>query len=203
MPPPATRGGRRWRIRVGLVPGLLLVLVLALALAACGGGNKSDEVASLGGATQTASTTSPGGGDLKQRALAYARCMRQQGIDMPDPKFDAQGRMAMQLPAGIGPDNPEFKAADQACKQYAPSGEPERVDPQLQQQMVAYARCMRQHGINIPDPKPGEGIGVDGDAGVNPNDPKFKAADQACQQYAPKGAGEKQTQQQGAGGGSQ
>jgi hypothetical protein len=123
------------RIRMGLLPGLLLVL--ALALAGCGGGGNdgNDGVASLGGADK-ATTTSPAGGDFKQQALAYAR-------------------------------------------------------------------CMRQHGINLPDPKPGEGINVDGGKGVNPNDPKFKAADQACQQYVPKGAGEKQTQQQSAGGGSQ
>jgi hypothetical protein len=190
------------RIRAGLLPGLLLALVLALV--GCGGGGNSDGVASLGGDDKATATTSPGGGgDVRQRALAYARCLRQHGIDMPDPTFDAQGRMAMQLPSGVGPDDPRFKAAEQACKQYAPSGEPDKPDPQLQQQMVAYARCMRQHGINIPDPKPGEGINIDGDRGVNPNDPKYKAADQACQQYVPKGAGEKQTQQQGAGGDSQ
>jgi hypothetical protein len=109
--------------------------------------------------------------------------------------------MAMQLPAGVGPDDPKFKAADQACKQYAPSGEQETVDPQLQQQMVAYARCMRQHGINIPDPKPGEGIGIDGSTGVNPEDPKYKAADQACQQYAPNGgSGRVDSGPQGSGG---
>jgi hypothetical protein len=193
------------RSRMGLLPGLLLVLALAVAACGGGGGGKGDGVASLGGNDQPTATTSPGGsGKAKQqRALAYARCMRQHGIDMPDPKFDAAGRMAMQLPSGVGPDDPKFKAAEQACKQYAPSGEPEKVDPQLQQQMLAYARCMRQHGINIPDPKPGEGISVDGDAGVNPNDPKYKTADQACQQYVPKGAGEKQTQQQSPGGGSQ
>jgi hypothetical protein len=187
------------RTRMGLLPGVLLAL--ALAAAACGGGGEGGGVASLDGGKAT-TTTSPGGGggDRRQRALAYARCLRQHGIDMPDPKFDAQGRMAMQLPAGVGPDDPKFKAADQACKQYAPSGEPEQVDPQTQRQMVAYARCMRQQGINIADPKPGEGIGVDGEAGVNPNSPKFKAADQACRQYAPQG-GQKSEQQQSAGGG--
>jgi hypothetical protein len=181
MPGHGGRGGparpprRRWRPYLAT---LVAVLALALAVAACGGGgDKGDGVASLDGGKAT-STTSPGnsGKDFKQRALAYARCLRQHGIDMPDPKFDAAGRAAMQLPAGVGPDDPKFKAADQACKQYAPSGEPERVNPQLQQQMLAYARCMREHGINIPDPKPGEGIGVDGDKGVNPDSPKFKAA---------------------------
>jgi hypothetical protein len=173
------------RTRMGLVPGLLLVL--ALAVAACGGGN-SDGVASLGGDDKPTATTSPGGsGDVKQRALAYARCMRQQGIDMPDPKFDAQGRMAQQLPPGVGPDDPKFKAADQACKQYAPNGgEPPKLNPQQQQQLLAHARCMRRHGINLPDPKPDGRVDA---PGIDPDDPRFEEAEQACQQYAPTGGG--------------
>jgi hypothetical protein len=186
------------RIRMGLVPGLLLVL--ALAIGACGGdGGNSNGVASLDGGKAT-TTTRAGAGNDRQKALAYARCMRQHGIDAPDPTFDAAGHMGMQMPSGVGPDDPKFKAAEQACKQYAPSAEPEKVDPQVQQQMLAFARCMRQHGINIADPKPGEGINADGAAGVNPNSPEFKAADQACQQYVPPKRGEKQEQSNSAGG---
>jgi hypothetical protein len=188
------------RIRMGLVPGLLLVL--ALAIGACGGdGGNSNGVASLDGGKATTTTTRAGAGNDRQKALAYARCMRQHGIDAPDPTFDAAGHMGMQLPSGVGPDDPKFKAAEQACKQYAPSAEPEKVDPQVQQQMLAFARCMRQHGINIADPKPGEGINADGAAGVNPNSPEFKAADQACQQYVPPKRGEKREQSNSAGGG--
>lgn len=51
------------RIRVGLVPGLLLAL--ALAVAACGGGGRSNGVASLGG--KATATTSPGSGDPSRR----------------------------------------------------------------------------------------------------------------------------------------
>jgi hypothetical protein len=180
------------------VPGLLLAL--ALAMAGCGGGN-SDGVASLGGNDKATTSTRAGGGkDFRQAALAYARCMRQHGIAMPDPKFDAQGRMAQQNPPGVGPGDPKYDAAEQACKQYLPGGgEPAKPDPQVQQQMLAYARCLRQHGVNIPDPKPGGGIDANGANGANPNDPKFKAADQACQQYQPKG-GEKQTQSNSGGG---
>jgi hypothetical protein len=174
------------RIRMGLMLGLLLAL--ALAVAACGGGGKPNGVASLGGGKATA-TTRAGGGDDRQAALAFARCMRQHGIDLPDPKFDAQGHMAIQNPPGVGPDDPKFKAANQACQQYLPGGgAPEKPNPQEQQQMVQFARCMRQHGVDMPDPKPGGGIDADAANGVNPDSPKFKAAERACQQYEPKGA---------------
>jgi hypothetical protein len=175
------------RTRIGLLPGLLLVLALAVAACGGGGGGNSNGVASLG--DKATATTRPGGGkDSKQQMLAYARCMRQHGINMPDPKLDAAGRAAQQMPRGVGPDDPKYKAADQACRQYLPNGgEPEKPDPQTQQQMVAFARCMRQHGIDIPDPKPGGGIDADAAKGVDLNSPKFKAAQQACQQYQPKG----------------
>jgi hypothetical protein len=43
---------------------------------------------------------------------------------------------------------------------------------------------MRQHGVNIPDPRPGGGITIDGGTlNLKPDDPKFKAADQACQHF--------------------
>jgi hypothetical protein len=40
---------------------------------------------------------------------------------------------------------------------------------------------MRQHGINLPDPGPGGGIDLRAN-GVNPESPKFKAAEPACWQ---------------------
>jgi hypothetical protein len=168
------------RIRMGLVPGLLLVL--ALAVTACGGGGgKSDGVASLG--DKATATTSPGGsGDPQQAALAYARCMRQQGMNVPDPKPGGDVGLAV-LPEGVNPDDPKFKAAQQACQQYAPDGgQPPKLNPQQQQQLLAFARCMRQQGINLPDPTPDGGIDERG-IGVDPDGPKFKAAGQACQQY--------------------
>jgi hypothetical protein len=179
----------RTRTGLVLVPGLLLAV--ALAVAGCGGGGgKSEGVASLGGGKPTSTTSSGGSSDPRQGALAWARCMRQHGIDMPDPRFDAAGRMAQQLPRGVDPDTPRFKAANQACKQYLPNGgEPGKVDPQAHQKMLAFARCMRQHGMNIPDPQPDGGIDVDGAKGVDPDDPRFQAAEQACQRYLPEGDG--------------
>jgi hypothetical protein len=183
------------RSRMALVLGVLLAL--ALAVAACGGG-KTSGVASLGGDKATGTTRAGGGQDERQAALNYARCMRQHGINMPDPKFDAQGHSSMQNPPGVGPGNPKYDAAEQTCQQYLPGGgAPEKPNPQEQQQMVQFARCMRQHGVDIPDPKPGGGIDLDASKGANPDSPKFKAAERACQQYEPKGG--KSTQSNGGG----
>jgi hypothetical protein len=155
---------------------LVGVLALALAVAACAGGDNSDRVAS----------TSPGVGDSTQADLARARCLRQHGINVPDPRIEANGRTAWQLPAGVSPDSPRFKAANQACRQSRPNGgQAQRPSPQQQQEMVAFARCMRQHGIDLPDPKP-DGSLPDRGRGLNPDDPKFKAAARACPGFRPK-----------------
>jgi hypothetical protein len=194
------RPPRRWR-RLYLA-GLVGALALTLGVAACGGGGKANGVASLNGSNKPTATTSGGGSsDPRQAALNFARCMRQHGIDVPDPKpgggIEIKGGGG---PGGVNPDDPKFKAAQQACNKYLPNGgQPPKPNPQEQQQMLAFARCMRQHGINIPDPSPNGGIEIKGGpGGVNPDSPTFKAAQQACQQYEPKG-GKKQEQSSGGG----
>jgi len=194
---PARPSRRRRRLHLA---GLVGALALTLAVAACGGGGKSNGVASFGGANKPTATTSAGGSsDPRQAMLNFARCMRQHGINMPDPK-PGGGIEIKGGPGGVKPDDPKFKAAQQACNKYLPNGgQPPKPNPQEQQQMLAFARCMRQHGINMPDPKPGGGIEINGGpGGVNPDSPTFKAAQQACQQYEPKGS---KKQEQSSGGG--
>jgi hypothetical protein len=139
-------------------------------------------VASLG-SDQATATTRPGGSDPQQAALAYARCMRQHGMNVPDPKLDANESMGLVLPEDVNPDDPKFQAAQEACRQYAPNGgQPIKPNPQQQQQqMLAFARCMRQHGVNVPDPS-ANGLDL---RGLNSDSPKVEAAEQACQQHKP------------------
>jgi hypothetical protein len=187
MAGPATPTGRREggtampRMRMGLLLGLLLALV-----ACSGGGGKPGGVASLGDGKATSTTSAGGSQDERQADLAYARCMRQHGVNMPDPKVEANGRTEWQLPSGMRKDDPRLKAAQQACRQYrANGGQAQRPSPQQQQEMVAFARCMRQHGVNIPDPKPDGTVDMRA-SGVNPDDPRFKAAERACPGFRPK-----------------
>jgi hypothetical protein len=101
------------RIRTGSLPWLLL---LALAVAGCGGGGRPGGVTSLGGADQPTSTTNAGasgGYDLGQ-ALAFARCMRQHGINLPDPKVTAEGIDQPPAP-GMHRNDPRQQAAERAC----------------------------------------------------------------------------------------
>jgi hypothetical protein len=105
---------------------LVAMLALALAVAACGGGNKTEGVASLGGsATPTTSANKAGGGkdisnDLPQ-ALAFARCMRQHGDNLPDPQITAEG-ITQQNPTGMSRNDPRLRAAEQACRQQGGGG---------------------------------------------------------------------------------
>jgi hypothetical protein len=58
-------------------------------------------------------------------------------------------------------------------------------------QFLAFSRCMRSHGFSdFPDPTTsGGGVGIQLNRGpgsdLNPNNPKFKAAQQVCQSLAP------------------
>jgi hypothetical protein len=120
----------------------------------------------------------------RQQALAFARCMRQHGINLPDPQFSGDN-IGQQLPSRAEQGSAKFKAAEQACKQYLPNGgQPTPADAQEFQQALAFARCMRQHGINLPDPKiTADGIDQSPPARMDLDDPRLQAAEHACHQY--------------------
>jgi len=186
QPPGSVLAAVRWGAPV------VLILALALALTACAGKAKSPNVASLNGASNspTASTVSQ---DPYQQALAFARCMRQHGIKMADPKQSANGGIEITVGGpGDKPNKAKMDAAQSACQKYAPQGKGARKQgpsDQEFQQALAFARCMRQHGVNMPDPKRTSG-GIEGSSGsLDPNSAKFKTAQAACQNFLPRGAG--------------
>ena len=100
------------------------MLVMIGALTACGSGGGGDGVASLDGASgaaQQSKRASDSKKDPREAFRAFAQCMREHGIDMPDPQVsdDAKGgNFTIQGPVGAagesGPSD-EFKQADAAC----------------------------------------------------------------------------------------
>lgn len=66
--------------------------------------------------------------------------------------------------------------------------------------LLAYARCMRTHGVeDYPDPKPtghgGYGIPIDGTGDLSPSNPTYAAANHACASLLPGGEAHQLAQQ--------
>jgi hypothetical protein len=160
--------------RTGLTVSALLAIVLLAT--ACAGGPNGPGVAGQGSSSTPAA--SPSGGDPMDAALAYARCMREHGIsDFPDPQ---PGGGPIQVGSEWG--TPQFNAADDACKSLLPPPSAEEQQQRFED-MLQFAQCMREHGIaDFPDPTPGEGTVIDAGAhpDLDPNNPQFQAADEAC-----------------------
>jgi predicted small lipoprotein YifL len=165
---------------------LLVVAAVAatLSLAACGADDP-----------QPASSPSDQQAKMKQSMLDFARCMRENGIDMPDPKFEGN-RVTMRAGGpGKGDDPAKMKAAEKACAKYRDAVKPPELSPEKSAEFkkgaLANAKCMREHGIAMPDPTFDENGGaqmkLDGD--VNPESAKFQKAQQACRDVGGIGAG--------------
>lgn len=172
------------------------IVLSVLALAACGGTASSDgdEVASLGGSsTETETATTTTSDDPQEALLDYTECMRDEGIDLPDPDFSGEGGGGRILigPDGIDPDDPDFRAAQEKCSPILESlrqNFDEEDRQAFQDAALAFAKCMREHGVDVPDPDFSEGApgrrgpgGPFRGSGVDPDDPDFQKAREACE----------------------
>jgi hypothetical protein len=175
-----------------------VVPLLALTLAGCGGHGKKPGVATVGGGTGKANASPTASVDPQTAMLNFARCMRDHGVDMPDP--DADGKVTMG--ASGGPINKtQMDAAQAACRQYMPNGgAPPSMSPEELEQLRKFAQCMRDHGVQMADPDADNGgLSIQGgtgkvdssaspgiDKGKSLDDPNFKAAEEACKDKLPK-----------------
>ena len=174
-----------------------LLFALAIVLAACGAGADA-EVATL----EDTATTLPATGsdqldmDAEESLLEFSQCMRDNGVaDFPDPEMDANGNPTFGGPGG-GPDQLE---TDQETIEQAFEECGELVEglirnfigddfTELEDTFLEFAQCMRDQGIDMPDPDFSQGFapGAGGSAGifgddVDPESSDFQAAAQECQ----------------------
>jgi len=197
---------------------LALAATLGLSLAACAdeAGGDDDAVASI---DDSASATDDDGGDdggsdddggggggrpdwseFRVAALEYAQCMRDNGIDIPDPTFDSDGggrvMIGGEIEAGTtGGPSEEFEAADEECRPILEEAAPEmQLTPEeqaeMQDRLVAMAECMRARGHDMPDPQVGEGgrVTIGGGPGAplggGPGDDEFTQDMEECSEEA-------------------
>lgn len=153
----------------------------------------SAQVATLAtpGPDSVASDSPTGALEGEEAILAFVSCLRDNGIDLPDPQFGADG------PFGGDPDalaaidltSSDFLDAMEACQGFLEALQPE-LDPEQQaeqnEQLLLFAECMRREGIDFPDPDPIRGLtigslrGEDGELAIDPFAPDFQAASSVC-----------------------
>jgi hypothetical protein len=154
-----------------LVPALLLGLMLVLA--GCGSGDDSDDdVASASGKDSKEDSDKAMTEEDRQAAgLKFAKCMREHGVEMEDPKG---GRIGIK--SGPGQEG-TMKKAQEACQKYLPKiSEADRKA--MAEDGLKFAQCMRKNGVEkFPDPKEGM-MRMNGEIA---KDPDFEKAQEECQ----------------------
>jgi hypothetical protein len=169
-----------------------LTLASLLLVGACSGGAMQEPgIATLAtqapaaGAAEAAPTVRPSLSpeDREDALLAFAACMRDNGVDMPDPQFGLDGKANMgTLFADLDEDDAAVQAATEACDAYLPSSLAD--DPVLQAErqdaLLEFAQCMRDNGVEMDDPVAGGGPGRGPMATLDQNDPTVAAGLEVC-----------------------
>ncbi|WP_116952262.1 hypothetical protein [Jiangella endophytica] len=141
------------RRRRAVAPAVL-ALVAMLATAACGDETDGGEIASAAGDDHTGSTaTAPPDEPTEpdDQGLAFAACMRDQGIDLPDPTGEGGLRDAFQGIVGSY-DAEAIQAAMEACEDQLPTQLAEQRDQAMDEDtQLALAECLREQGVDVPD----------------------------------------------------
>jgi hypothetical protein len=119
------------------VAATTLAFGLAVTLGACGSSGSSRQ----GAAAATPSTS---------RILQFAQCMRQHGVNMPDPSGPGSTVTIPGTPVG--------RQAMNACRPYMPTAPGSQQQAAGQSNMLKMAQCLRAQGINVADPKPGMAV---------------------------------------------
>jgi hypothetical protein len=163
---------------------LALVGGLALLASACGGSSGAN-------VAQAGTSTVPTPAGASDDPNAYSKCMRRHGVT----NFPDSDGSRIRLSPTIDQRSQAFQAAARACRGLAPTPDPPAQRAQQQAQLLAFARCMRSHGVpNFPDPTADGQLNLGRIShgrrvGVDSNTPQFRSAQHACQRLAPGGSG--------------
>lgn len=124
------------------------VLVLSACSAADGNG-----VASAGGEESPASSAETEDGaplDEGAQALVFAECMRDNGVDMPDPGLGQQGLIDAFRDVFENYEQATIEEALAACEDLLPQFA-QVQDHSNEELVLALAECLREQGLDVPD----------------------------------------------------
>ena len=135
--------------------------------------------------------------------MEFAECMRDNGVDFPDPVVEADGTVAFGWRPGRGADDdigrdPDMPAARAACSGLLEGlafgrGSGDFDQTEIQDMLLEFAQCMRDNGVDMGDPdlrnfRPRDGGGQPGGpfGGIDLDDPDVSAAFEVCQEQTPR-----------------
>ncbi|MEO3924877.1 hypothetical protein ABGB07_13590 [Micromonosporaceae bacterium B7E4] len=131
-----------------------LAVVLAVTLGGCARDEEGPGVATVAGPGVTASASAAAGlvAEYVAERRNYARCLREQGFDVPDP--DPKGQLDLSAVGGRGKTDPKVRAALEACKEFSTIPVPAELEDRGPAPSAAeiahrreYAKCMRANGV--------------------------------------------------------
>jgi hypothetical protein len=174
----------------------MMLIAFTIVAASCSSQGDTSQVATLESETTRSSAADSEEADplaqAEEAMLAFTQCLRDQGIDVGDPTVGPDG--SLQLPpieftvesdstGAAEPDFSEFEKMMAPCEELldglgssGSSGDASGFEDAL----VEYTQCMRDKGVDMPDPDfSGNGGIIDlGTAGMD--DVGFDAADAIC-----------------------
>ena len=165
------------------------ILAFFAVFAACTiGGEESQGVVTIESTTVT--TVVDEETTFEEGVLEFAQCMREEGINFPDPTFDIDGNPQFD---NLEIENEEeFESAFENCEDILRNALPEQfdLDPEVEAALVdaslEFSQCMRDQGIDFPDPKPGEfGFFAFRDADIDFSSEAVQEAFEICQPENP------------------
>ena len=165
-----------------------ILLLLSIFSACTIGGEESQGVVTIESTTET--TTVDEEITFEEGVLDFAQCMREEGVNFPDPTFDIDGNPQFD---NLEIENEEeFENAFENCEDILRNALPEQfdLDPEVEAALVdaslEFSQCMRDQGIDFPDPKPGEfGFFAFRDADIDFTSEAVQNAFEICQPENP------------------
>ena len=165
-----------------------IIAFVAIFTACTIGGEESQGVVTI--ESTTATTVVDEETTFEEGVLEFAQCMREEGINFPDPTFDIDGNPEFD---NLEIENEEeFESAFENCEDILRNALPEQfdLDPEVEAALVdaslEFSQCMRDQGIDFPDPKPGEfGFFAFRDADIDFSSEAVQDAFEICQPENP------------------
>ncbi|MFQ3560404.1 hypothetical protein QZN11_26955 [Streptomyces gramineus] len=169
------------RIRRRSLSAVTLALLLASGAVACGGGDES-AADKAKGQSDTSQKSASGasddgaddsGGSSDDDGVAFATCMRKNGVDVPDPRPGEQPRIPDDVARSL------VEKAEKACgkapgsSQQSGGGEFAN-DPKLEDLALKNTKCLREHGYTAQNTGGGAAAALPG------QNPVFDRAKAAC-----------------------